>query len=147
MKKVQLIALVLLAFGVTALADMDDKTFGAGQTIAGSTNTYTLALRGELYGVYINVGTATTRTQTVTVASAQQTLFTKAVTADGWYPLQYPQYGSTGSALTFVGGTNNTANVVYDRAPLAGTITTTVVGGNGANVTNTTVVTVVYDRK
>jgi len=146
MKKAGLMIVALVLCAGIALAGMDAVSFGTGQTVAASTNAVTLVCRGELYGVYIDVGTATTRTQTVTVASSQQTLFTKAVSADGWYPLMYPQYGSTGSALTFVGGTNNTANAVRDRAPLAGTITVTVVGGNGANKTNTTEAVVIYKK-
>jgi hypothetical protein len=87
----------------------------------------------------------------VTVTSSQQTLFTKAVTADGWFPLRYAMYGNTGSALTWTsyGGANNStnyANTIYDKAPLAGSITVKVVGGNGANKTNTTAVTVVYKQ-
>jgi hypothetical protein len=120
---------------------MDAVSFGTGQTVAASTNAVTLVCRGELYGIYVNVGTPTTRTQTVTVASAQQTLFTKAMTADGWYPLMYRQYGSTGSALG-----NTTNDLIMGRAPLAGDVTVTVVGGNGASKTNTTAVTVVLDK-
>jgi hypothetical protein len=121
---------------------MDNKEFAAAkQTIAGSTNSQTLVLRGLLEGVNIDVGTATTRTQTVTVASAQQTLFTKAVTADGWFPLQYPQYGSTGAALSL-----DATNSWYGKAPMAGDITVTIVGGNAANVTNTTTVTLIYSK-
>ena len=147
MKTFLTMVLAMVALCATAFAEMDNKEFAAAkQTIAGSTNSQTLVLRGLLEGVHIDVGTATTRTQTVTVASAQQTLFTKAVTADGWYPLQYAQYGSSATALTFVGGTNDTANPWYGKAPMAGDITVTIVGGNAANVTNTTTVTLIYSK-
>jgi hypothetical protein len=141
----------LLALGVSyATAEMDNRSFGALQTVGASTNSRNYVLRGELYGVYVNVGTATTRTQTVTVASAEQTLFTKDVSADGWYPLQYPQYGATGSALTFntysATGMVARAQAWNERAPLAGTVTVTVVGKNGANKTNTTEAVVIYKK-
>jgi len=143
----KLLILGVLAFAGFALADMDDKVFPVATTVAASATTNTINMRGELFGIYVDVGTATTRTQTVVVATAQQTLLNKAVVADTWFPLEYPLYGSTGSALTFVGGTNDTANPWYGKAPLAGPVTCTVTGGNGAGVTNTTTVTVIYDRK
>jgi len=154
MKTFLTMVLAIVAFCATAFAEMVNKEFAAAkQTIAGSTNSQTLVLRGLLEGVHIDVGTATTRTQTVTVASAQQTLFTKAVTADGWFPLQYAQYGSTGAAITFneYWSTNTGVNSVeaqtwYGKAPMAGDITVTIVGGNAANITNTTTVTLIYSK-
>jgi len=155
MKKIVLIV-ALIALGASLVsAQMEATSFSALSTVGASTNSKSYVLRGTLEGVYINVGTPTTRTQTVTIASSQQTLFSLAATADGWYPLQYAQYGSTGSALTFntYGATNVAAGASvayaqtwYGKAPLAGTITVTVVGGNDAAVTNTTEAIVVFSK-
>jgi hypothetical protein len=67
--------------------------------------------------------------------------------ADVWVPLQYAQYGSTGSALTFntYSKTGMVANAQswYDKAALAGKVTVTIVGQNAASKTNTTAVTLI----
>ncbi len=149
MKRYGIIALVAICACATAFGGMRDRDFDFS-VIATATNTAgPYVLRGDLHGIYIDV--AANSTQTVTVAAqtsgAIQTLYTKAaITADVWVPLLYAQYGSTGSALTFVGGTNNTANVVYRNAPLAGPILVTVTGAAGTTATNASTVTVVYDQ-
>jgi hypothetical protein len=143
MKKIGMVMIALLVCGLTAFGAMDDKDFSSTVVGAG-TGTVSYVLRGELAGIYVDVETASTTTQTVTLASSQQTLFTKDMSADGWYPLQYAQYGSTGSALTFDSTTGT--NAWYNNAPMAGLITLTVTGKNAASSTNTTTVTVIYDK-
>jgi hypothetical protein len=84
---------------------MRDRDFSVS-VIATATGTVSYTLRGDLEGIYVDVAAGST--QTVTLATSQQTLFTNAsVTTDAWYPLRYALYGSTGSALTFAtyGGT------------------------------------------
>jgi hypothetical protein len=147
MNRIGVSSLALLAFVLTAFGAMDDKDFSA--TVAGtSTGTAAYVIRGELEGIYIDVTTATTTTQTVTLASSQQTLYTKDISADVWVPLRFVQYGSTGSALTYYTGneTNWTSTAVYGKAPLAGSVTLTVVGKNAASTTNTTAVKVIYNK-
>jgi hypothetical protein len=155
MRKIGLIVVALGAFGLSALGGMDNVPFGSGTTIAASTSTVSYVIRGELEGIHIDVGTATTRTQTVTVASEQMTLFTKACTADAMYLPRYAMHGNTGSAITFntYSATNMAAGVTaaqaqtwYGKAPLAGKITVTVVGNNGASKTNTTAVTLIVNK-
>lgn len=141
MKKVLSIALVALCAGF-AVAGMDGLPLSVS-VIGTATGTASRVIRGELEGIYINVAAGST--QTVTLATSEQTLFTKAtITADTWYPLRYALYGSTGSALTFVGGTNNTANAWYGKAPLAGLVTLTVIGE--CATTNTTTVTPIVSQ-
>jgi len=176
MKKV-LSHIILIAMAVPAFALMDSKDFTA--TVVGTaTGTQSFVIRGALEGVYVTVPSG--GTGTVTIATAQQTLFTKSCTASAFYPIQVPAYGSTGSALTFSaystaysvvtytntgvndsGGTistntyigkyvlpveSTTANVVYTKPAMAGTVTATFVGANGAGVTNSWKATVFFDR-
>lgn len=144
MKKLILTVLVAVAilspvFVEEASATMDDRDFTVS-VIGTATGTVSYVLRGELEGIYIDIAAGST--QTVTLASSEQTLFTKAgVASDVWYSLRYPQYGSTGSALESTGATTNT---VYGKAPLAGDITLTVIGAAGTTATNSTTVTAIY---
>ena len=138
MRKHALIICALAFLAIGATAGMDSKPFSI-TTPAGETNSSTLAVRGELEGIYIDV--AASSTQTVTVASDQQTLYTKAaITADVWVPLRYVQYDGSGVVLT----SGTTSNSVYGKAPLAGDITVTIIDASGAE--KTTAVSVLYLR-
>jgi hypothetical protein len=163
MKKV-LSHIVLLAMAVPAFALMDSKDFTA--TVVGTaTGTQSIVIRGSLEGVYVTVPTG--GTGTVTIATAEQTLFSKSCTASEFYPILVPAYTSTGSQIgtystvTYTntgvndsGGTISTnlfigryvAPGVYTKPAMAGTVTATFVGANGAGVTNSWKATVFFDR-
>ena len=96
MKKfLSVIVLVALAFPAFAL--MDTKDFTA--TVVGTgTGTQSIVIRGSLEGVYVTVPSG--GTATVTIATSEQTLFTKSCTSSAFYPILVPAYGSTGAALT-----------------------------------------------
>lgn len=134
MKKALTCVAILAAVCGISSAGMNDRDF-AVSVIGTATGTVTYVLRGELYGMYVDIAAGST--QSVVVASAEQTLLNiSAATADAWYPLRYQQKGSTGSNIT-----NE-----YGAAPMAGAITLTVTGASGQTATNATTVTVVYDQ-
>ena len=134
-----LAAFVMLA-GV-GLADMDSKDYNIA-VIGNTTGSASYVVRGELEGVYVNVP-AGTMTGTVTVATAHETLFTRAITADGMYRPRVSTHTTAGAAATFVGGTNNVANPWYSKAAMAGIVTVTVAqDGPGTNW----VVTLLYKK-
>ena len=136
---VLLAACVMLA-GV-GLADMDSKDYNIA-VIGNATNSASYVVRGELEGVYVNVP-AGTMTGTVTVATSHETLFTRAITADGMYRPRVSTHTTAGASATFVGGGNNTANTFYDKAAMAGIVTVTVAqDGPGTNW----VVTLLYKK-
>jgi hypothetical protein len=136
MKKSLLITALLAVSGMTALAGMEALDF----TPAGVTNLGTVVraytVRGALEGVYVIV--PANATGTVTVTSGEQTLFNKSCTATAFYPILIPAYGTTASALTFVGGSNNVANPWYVKPVMAGLVSNQVVGASGGTNTWTT---------
>jgi hypothetical protein len=145
MKKTGMIALLLLAFAARAGADVDGRTF-AVSLIGTNVASKTYVLRGELESIYVDVPASATNT--VVVTSEQGTLFSKAsIAADAWYLPRVATHTTAGAAATFVGGTNDTANVWYSKAAIAGPITVTVTGENAAltNATTTTV-TLIYRK-
>jgi hypothetical protein len=144
MKKLGLIVVaVLLAVGLVAVAEMDNKDYNFTVVAANAyTNAYTL--RGEVKAVEIDIATGST--QAVVITSGQATLFTKTCTADARYDLLYPAYSSAAAALTFVGGTNNTANAWQTRGVVAGPVTVVATGDAGQTKTNALKVTVIYNK-
>jgi len=139
-KLVTLLAGIVLLAGV-GFADMDNKDYNIA-VIGNTTGSASYVVRGELEGVYVKVP-AGTMTGTVTVATSQETLFTRAITADGMYRPRVSTHTTAGAAATFVGGTNNVANPWYSKAAMAGIVTVTVVqDGPGTNW----VVTLLYDK-
>jgi hypothetical protein len=141
-----LLAGVLLA-GV-GLADVDNKDFNIA-VVGNTTNSASYVIRGALEGVYVNVP-AGTMTGTVTVATAHETLFTRAITADGIYRPRVSTHTTAGAAATFNVYSNTAATASaelaqtwYDKAAMAGPVTVTVVqDGPGTNW----VVTLIYDK-
>lgn len=130
----------IFAAGIASAA-MKDRDFSLAVT-GTNTVTQTFTLRGELYSVYVDVPSAATGT--VTVATAQGTVFTKsAMTADAQFFPRVACHTTAGALATFVGGTNDTANTVFDRAALAGPVTVTVVGTG--EVLKTYAVKVIYE--
>jgi len=142
-KYIGLFLIITLAFSGLALAVMDDQPFVS--TVAGvQTNAQNQVLRGELYAIHFDV--AASSTQTITVATARQLIFKKDVTADGIYYPMVPLCATNGNAITFVGGTNDTANAFYGKIPLAGKVTVTVLGGNAVTSTNANTTTLIYNK-
>ena len=146
MKNTGLIALAVSAFiAATASAQMADTDF-AISLVGTNTAAKTYVIRGELESIYVDVPASATNT--VVVTSEQGTLFSKSsIAADAWYLPRVATHTTAGAAATFVGGTNDTANVWYSKAAMAGPITVTVTGENAAltNATTTTV-TIIYRK-
>jgi hypothetical protein len=122
-------------------ATMDDRDYQI-TVIATATNSVSYVLRGELEGVYVEVPTG--KTGTVTVASEQATLFSKAdIAATTYFPVRIPLVSTAGVALTAVDAGSNT-NAIVGKAAMAGPIAATVVGaGTGTNTWN---IKLIYKR-
>lgn len=141
MKKLMVLT-ALLASGLAVLAAMDDKTYNV-TVIGTTTNSANVVLRGELEAVKIDVPNGATGT--VTVATSDGTVFSKAdIAADVIYFPRVALHTTAGVAATFVGGTNDTANAWYGKAPLAGDVTVTVIGQSAG--TNAYSVKVIYNK-
>jgi len=144
MKKLCIILAVSALCAITASAVMDNKPF-TGTPLGATAVTNSIVLRGELEGIHIDVTAPATNTVTVT-DDYGRTLFTKSgITADAYYGLVFAKYTSTGTAATFVGGTNDTANTVYGKAALAGKGTCVVLGAHAA-VSNACTVTLIVKQ-
>ena len=145
-KNVLILAACLLAS--VGFAQMDDKDYNIA-VVGSTTNTASYVLRGALEGVYVNVP-AGTLTGTVTVATEQETLFTRAITANGMYRPRVSTHTTAGAAATFNTYSNTAATASaelaqtwYDKAAMAGLVTVTVAEtGIGTNW----VVTLIYDK-
>lgn len=143
MKKMILSAVVAMACAC-AFAGMDDREYNL--TVVGTNVTSaTYVLRGTLEAVKIDLTAPST--STVAIASGGLTLFSKAsIAADATYLPRAAAHTTAGAAATFIGGTNDTANTVYVSQPMAGEVTVTLTGQNGASVTNNTKVTLIYNK-
>ena len=131
---------VLAPFSV--MADMDSEPFST-TVIGATTNTRTIVVRGMLEGVKVDITAG--QTCSVAVASAQLTLFSKSgIAADATYLPRAAVHSTAGAAITFVGGTNDTANVWYDKQPMAGAVTVTTIGESAG--TNAVITTLIYSR-
>lgn len=141
--------LALLTFAGAAVAQMDyqtlSKTIVKG-TGASSTQSVTYVIRGYAEAAYVDIVANTTNI--VTITDDQGTIFSKTCTADGFYPLLFPAYGSTASALVWDAGVTNgiTYNPIYTKRPVAGSVTIKAVGDNGALTTNAIVVKFFYNK-
>jgi hypothetical protein len=124
-----------------ALADMDVKSDSA-TVIGTATGTVTFSVRGTIEGVYLNASGGTAPTGTVTIADSDgQTIFYMAnmtTSTDGKFNIVVPGYASTSGALaTWITDSAGSTNTVYTHgAPVVGTVTATIVGGNNAAHTN-----------
>lgn len=143
MKKIMIGLVALMGTGIAAFAAMDSKEFSP--SIAGAiASTNTVTIRGTLEGVYVDVPAG--GTCTVTVASREATLFTKAsIVADAMFTPYRAVQTSAGASATFVGGTNDTANAWYVPQVMAGPVTVTILSQNGAAVTNTFTTRIIYN--
>lgn len=131
MKKFAFIAAMLM-IAASAKAEMDSVKFTLS---AATTNVADEAyvIRGQIEGIYVDVTAG--KTQTVAVATAQDTILSASITADGmYYPVQLGNNDSGASTNAFV------------RFPAAGDVTVTVTPAANTTGTNTTEVTVIYSK-
>lgn len=147
MKKIAIGAMLFVALGVAAHAQMNDVAYNL--TVVGTgTNSAGYVLRGELEAIHVDVVGTTTGTVTVT-SNDGRTLFTKAsIAADATYLPVAALHTTAGAAATFntYSQTGMVANAQawYGKQPMAGKITVTLIGEDGATVTNNTIVTLIY---
>ena len=125
-----------ILFGVAlvvapAIADMNNREYTIS-TAGAVTNSASYVLRGVLKAIDIDVPTGTTGT--VTVASANETLFTKSVSADDVLRPLYASDNSTGGEISST----------YVEAALAGPIEVSVI--NTGTGTVSWVVELIYDK-
>ena len=135
--------LALVACAGVVIAAMDDFSVSYS-LITTNSDTRTQFCRGELEGVYVDV--VSLKTNVVLITMDGQTLFSKDVGADAFYPIRVPMYSTAGAALTFVAGTNNTANVVYGKMPLNGEVTIRSAGDAGITGTNATTIKLMFSK-
>ena len=122
--------------------DIRPFDFNLVTTNAGSKS---FVLRGELEGV--NVVIPANKTATVSVATAQMTLFSKAdITSatDGYFPVRIPLYSTAGAALTEVDAGSNT-NSLVGKAAMAGSVTVTVTPKAATTETNDYAIGVIFN--
>lgn len=134
MKKIALIALALLAFSGIAQAQMDDVTYSLS-SVTTNTDSATYVVRGVVEAVYAVI--PATKTATVAVATASGvTLFSKSMTSatDGYFPVLFPAYSSSGTALTTV--ISDSTNTIYTKIGVADAVTATVTPAEGTTGTN-----------
>ncbi len=133
MKRIGLFLVVFALIGGAAFAEMGDRAF-VGTVTGVTTSTVSYVLRGALEAVQVDV--TAPATSTVTVASGGLTLFSKAdIAADAVYLPRVGTHLATG-----------VANTNFDKGPMAGLVTVTVLGQNAVSVTNATTVTLIYSK-
>jgi len=126
--------------GLSQAQVMEGRQFSV-TAIGTNVASQTFVLRGELEAVYVDI--TATKTQTVAIATAQGTAFSRSITADGLYFPRAQIHDSAGNAQTVVDGGANT-NKVFGKFPFAGPVTLTVTPAADTTGTNTTTVTVIY---
>jgi hypothetical protein len=149
MKKYGAILVTLGLLAGVGFAAMDDKDYNLSAATS-ATNSASYVLRGVLHGVYVNA--PANSTGAVTVATENETLFSRSITADGMYRPRVSTHTTAGAAATFNtysatntagGATAAEAQTWYDKPAMAGPVTVTVVeSGIGTNW----VVTLIYDK-
>jgi len=143
MKRTIIVLALLAAVSSLAQAPVDtfSKTFSL---ITTNSSSGSQVIRGNIEAVYVDV--AATKTNTILVSDSLGTIFSESVSSDALKPIAIPLYGTTGSALTFVGGTNNTANAWYTKRVAAGEVTIRAAGAADTTGTNSVTVTVIYSQ-
>jgi len=147
-KLITSIAVCLLAV-YAASGQMDSLTV-THSLITTNSATDTYVLRGEIEGVYVDV--AATKTNVILITSEEQTIFSATVSADKYYPIAAPLYGTTGSALTesysiWDNITNSVGtNPLYGKIAVAGDVTIRAAGAADTTGTNAVSVTVIWKK-
>jgi hypothetical protein len=125
-----LVALVAAIFSAKAEMDSVKFTLSAATTNVAS---QTYVIRGQIEGIYADV--AANKTQTVAVATVEDTVLSKSLTADEMF---YPR---------IVGNNDSGASTnVFASFVSAGDVTVTVTPAANTTGTNTTTVTVIYSK-
>lgn len=137
-------SLALVGLCATSYGEMNDLpvTFSL---ITTNSDSETYVVRGGIEAVLVDV--AATKTNVILITDAVgATVFSATVAADAVYPIRVPVYGTTASALTFVGGgaTNDTVNSWYGVYPSAGALTIRAAGAANTTGTNSVTVKVIY---
>ena len=147
MKKLSLALIVMLAAGAVS-AQMSDWEQTASLVTTNS-DSWSQFIRGTLEGVHVNV--AAKKTNVVLITSEDdQTLFSATVSADAFYPILVPAYGTTGSALTesysiWNNITNSVGtNPIYTKLPVASKVTMRVAGAADTTGTNSVTVRLIW---
>lgn len=150
MKKLICVFVALLASISASFAGMDDVTFNLS-SITTNADSETYVVRGSVEAV--NVVIPSGKTATVAFATASGvTLFSKSMTSstDGYFPIRYNVYGSTGSLLTYqatAGAAANTyTNSIVDRIGIAESVTATVTPADNTTGTNSYTATLIINK-
>lgn len=130
--KYLVIAVALLAAVFSVKAEMDSAKFTLS-TVTTNVGSKAFVIRGQIEGIYVDVTAG--KTQTVAVATAQDTFLSASITSDTmYYPVQVGNNDSGAATNAFV------------RFPAAGDVTVTVTPAANTTGTNTTEVTVIYSK-
>ena len=144
-----MIALSLLACGLVAYGEMDDKVYNL-TVLSNATSTAGYTLRGVLEAVAVDVNAGCTSTVKVTTSDGRVLFNKEAIAADAVYLPMVALQTTNGAAATFTSvGTNDAngvANAWYGKSPMAGVVTVSLTGVNIVGVTNNTKVTLIYAR-
>jgi len=132
MKKILIPFLIIVFCGVVLAGGANSIPLPVNGSVSGTivTNTFGTAFNGYLESIYIDLDTTSAVTQTVVIATSQETLLTDTISADTMYRPRYPINNSSGDVVAIA--TND-----YTRAVLANeqlTITVTTASTNVANV-------------
>jgi hypothetical protein len=137
MKKFICVLGIVAISALPSFAAMDSAVYTM-QAIADAVQSKSIVLRGELEAVKVDVIGVTTGT--VAIATAEQTLFSKAsITADATFMPRAVIHTTAGVGAT------NTTGVIYDKMAMAGAVTVTFTGVS-VGTTNNAVVTLVYKK-
>jgi hypothetical protein len=149
MKRILFASAIGALIGATcALAQMDNATYTFNDLVADEDDSSAYVLRGEIEAIYIDM--PSTKTATVAVATAEDTVFSKVMTADGVFYPRTQSDSSAGAGLTWLttgdGSTNAAANVIWGKFVAAGAVTVTVTPDAATSGTNDYTVKVIYKK-
>jgi len=151
MKKLVYILAVLVAFSVTANAELDNVSYTL-TSITTNQSSSAYIVRGEIEGVIVEIPTGKTGTVTVATASGV-TLYTgSALTSatDGYVALRYPAKTSAGATITHLTGqpalANAATNIIYTKIGVAELVTATIAPAADTTGTNTYSVKLVINK-
>jgi len=127
MKKLIALLALVAVFAMPALAQMEAREY-ASTHVATAAATTTYALRGELYGIYVDMPAGSPTATVAVVASPHGTIFSRAgITADGLYSPRLSTHTTGGAAWPMLlDATGSSTNVPQALIPLAGDVAVTV---------------------
>ena len=143
MKKYLISLFAVLAFIAPAMAQMEKVDFKA-TVVGNTTQAVSYVLRGEVMGIFCNT---TLGTATVSVASSEQTIFSKAaIAADAMFNVRGLLHDAGGTNITRVSNATNLFDTIYEPVAVAGPVTVTIIGVAGSTFTNDWTVGVIYKK-